>query len=442
MMRRLLVGAVALGLGVAGGVGGTVAGATPSGPRWVRELGNRWYQVGNGVAVDAAGNAYVVGETARTFPGSPTPSAGGDDAFLVKYNSRGKRLWTRQFGSGQSEGAYAVAVDALGNVDVVGTTDGTPAGSADNNAGHDDVFVSRFTADGDAAWTHLLGRSDTENGFAVAGDAAGSIYVAGYSYERLPGAPEPFGGGSIDAFIAKYDTVGNVAWVHQIGTTGNEYATGLAATPGGGVDVAGWTNGSFTGATQNKGQTDIYLAHFDDDGTRAWLTDVGTKTFDNGNAVAVDSAGNAFVAGWTGALPGTPGDQDVVVMEFDAGGALLRTTTLGSTQGDEARGIAVDDADNVYVAGRTAGTLPGSLDPSAGGGDAFVARLTPGAGSHLRTVWIHQLGSAQGDEAMAITATPNGTATAVGYSAGTLPGSPRPYAGMDDLFVAQYRRGG
>ena len=192
--------------------------------------------------------------------------------------------------------AYAVAVDALGNVDVVGTTEGTPAGSADTNAGHDDVFVSRFTADGDAVWTHLLGGPDTEDGFAVAGDAAGSVYVAGYSYERLPGAPEKFGGGSIDAFVAKYDTGGNVAWVHQIGTTGNEYANGLAVTPGGGVDVAGWTNGSFAGAT-NKGQTDFYLAHFDDDGTRAWLSDAGTKTFDDGNAVAVDSAGNAFVAG-------------------------------------------------------------------------------------------------------------------------------------------------
>ncbi|HEX4492093.1 MAG TPA: SBBP repeat-containing protein [Acidimicrobiia bacterium] len=436
------MGALVLGLGVAGAVGGTAAGAAPSGPRWVNELGTRWYQAGLGVAVDAANNEYVVGETQRTFPGSPTPSVGNDDAFLLKFNARGKRLWTRQFGSGAQDGAYAVAVDGLGNVDVVGTTGGTPSGSPENNAGHDDVFVSRFTADGDAVWTHLLGGPSTENGFAVAGDATGSVYVAGYTYDRLPGAPEALHGDSIEAFVAKYDTAGNVAWVHLIGTSGNEYADGLAVTPGGGVDVAGWTNGSFAGAAKNKGQTDVFVAHFDDDGTRSWITDAGTKTFDVGNALAVDSAGNAFVAGWTGALPGTPGDQDALVMEFDAGGALLRTTQLGSNHSDQAKGIAVDDADDVFITGSTAGTLPGSLESSAGDSDAFVARLDPGAGSRLRTAWVHQLGSAADDSAYAIAATPEGVATTVGISEGALPGSRRGYAGGDDLFVAQYGRHG
>ena len=126
-------------------------------------------------------------------------------------------------------------------------------------------------------------------------------------------------------------------------------------------------------------------------------------------------------------------------MEFDAGGRLLRTTQLGSSQGDEARGIAVDDADNVYIAGHTAGTLPGSLDPSAGTNDAFVARLTPGVGSHFRTVWVHQLGSDHDDFGMGIAATANGTATTVGLTGGTLPGSPRVYAGVSDLFVARVR---
>src|SRR5262245_2712745 len=143
---------------------------------WSRQFGSVPVQQeeGTGVATDQTG-VYVVGWTLGILPGQT--SAGDTDAFIRKYDFNGNVLWTRQFGSPAQDFAYAVAVDGTG-VYVVGETQGNiVTGTAGTGA---DAFIRRYDANGTAVWTRQFGSVDTDTAYGVATDGTG-IYVTGIS---------------------------------------------------------------------------------------------------------------------------------------------------------------------------------------------------------------------------------------------------------------------
>src|SRR5262245_7281702 len=155
--------------------------------------------------------------------------------------------WTSQFGSSGSDYANGVAVDAAG-IYVVGYSSGVmPSGSlpANTNKGGYDPFVSKFTSAGAMAWTSQFGSSsgsDYANGVAV--DASG-VYVAGRTSGTLPGQTSA---GGVDALVRKFDSAGSVVWTRQFGSSGSDYANGVAANAAG-VYVAGYTTDAVPGQT-------------------------------------------------------------------------------------------------------------------------------------------------------------------------------------------------
>jgi hypothetical protein len=118
--------------------------ASPSASAWTRQFGTRQADEVQAVALDGSGNAYVVGWTFGTLPGQA--SAGTLDAFVRKVDPGGNELWTRQFGSWDSDFARSVAVGPYGDVYVVGETDGTLPGQ--HSAGGRDAFIRRYDPDG------------------------------------------------------------------------------------------------------------------------------------------------------------------------------------------------------------------------------------------------------------------------------------------------------
>ncbi len=131
------------------------------------------YDEASGVAVDAHGNVLVVGYTDGALPGQK--SAGWRDAFVRKYDPNGKELWTRQFGSTEDDTAFGVAVDAQGNVLVVGETYNVLP--AHKSAGRRDIFVRKYDPNGKELWTQQFGSMGYDGAFGVAVDAQGNVLV-------------------------------------------------------------------------------------------------------------------------------------------------------------------------------------------------------------------------------------------------------------------------
>jgi hypothetical protein len=329
---------------------------------WIRQLGTNNVDRGWRIATDVAGNAFITGYTYGALGGS---HAGGDDAFVAKYDIAGNLAWTRQLGTSTSDGGYDAATDGTGNVFITGYTNGS-LGSP--NAGSWDGFVAKYDGTGHLAWTRQFGRVSSDISRSIATDSGGNVFVYGSTEGALGGA----NAGGSDGFVAKYDTAGNMAWIRHFGTSSEETCRGIATDLSGNVFITGSTSGALAGAS--AGGSDAFVAKYNAAGDLLWARQLGTSEDDNSWGITTDSEGNAFITGASdGALGGAnAGGTDAFVAKYDTAGDLLWTYQIGTSSDDLGRNIAADLTGAVYFTGYTYGAIGG---PNAGQADAFIIKL-------------------------------------------------------------------
>jgi hypothetical protein len=400
---------------------------------WTKQFGGGSDTEAYTTATDADGNLYVVGYTDQGLDGNPR--VGSPDAFLVKYDRYGKRLYTREWAAAAGARATGVALDASGNVYVAGNTYGGLDGNV--KTGVVDVFITKFDPAGNRHTWQLGAAGAYTFATGVALDAGGNVYLAGYTNVGLDGNTQA---GIQDLFVTKFDPAGNHhTW--QLGAAGAEtYGKGVAVDSSGNVYVAGYTYGGLDGNTKS-GIYDLFVTQYDPAGNHhTWqLGAAGANTY--GTGVALDASGNVYVAGYTnGALDGNTrtGDYDFLVTKYDPAGNH-HTWQLGAAGAyTNATGVALDVDGNVYVAGYTYGGLDGNTQ--AGAADAFITKYDP-AGSHVTS----QLGVAGGSYTYAtgIALDASGHVYVAGFTYGALDGNALMSTnGNADSFVAKYDTNG
>ena len=294
----------------AGGADAFLAKYDSSGNQvWLKQFGGSADDIGSAVAVDGSGNSYVTGYTTGTLPGEI--ASGMDDAFLAKYDSSGNQVWLRQFGTPAQDDGTAVAVDASGNIYATGYTTGVLAGSA--NAGGDDAYLVKYDSSGNVLWARQFGSSGDDDAMGLAVDASGNALVTGGTSGDLGGTGNA---GAFDVFLAKYDSSGAQTWLTQFGTAKDEEANAVAVDAAGNSFVTGYAVGNLSGA--NAGGMDAFVSEIDPAGKRVWVSQFGTSSDDGGKGVTVDGNGNALVAGYTyGGLNGAnAGKGDAFLAKF------------------------------------------------------------------------------------------------------------------------------
>jgi beta-propeller repeat-containing protein len=346
--------------------------------------------------------------------------------------------WSSYLGGANADYGRAVAADSAGNVYVTGYTYSSdfPAASGFDAAlgGATDAFVTKVGVSGSVLlWSTYLGGSADDHGYAISVDAVGDAYVAGDTESSdFPSAGNTRGG-SKDAFVAKLDPAGALAWSSYLGGSGSvDVAWGIAVDPGGGVTVVGHTDspnfptaGGFDAAL--SGGDDGFVTRVSAAGNLVWSSFLGGNSDDFAYAVAVDAGGDAYVTGYTlsSDFPSTGGfdtslggTQDAFVTKVDVGGSSLAWSSfLGGSMSDTGRGVAVDSAGNVYVTGDTTSTnfpTTGGFDTLLDGAlDAFVAKVDA-SGSLL--AWSSFLGGLNSESGSAVTVDAAGGVEVVGYT--------------------------
>jgi len=304
---------------------------------WVRTAGGKGYDYGHGIAVDNHGDIVVTGAVVGDshFGEVEVPNAPGSHVFCAKYDSGGKLLWVKTSnttGKSSSNNGHGIITDAQNNIYIGGACSGTAqfGGKEMSLAKGQAAFVLKLNAQGEAQWVSTAAGEPSCLVHEITADASGRVWVAGMFKGKATFGSETFtttGDKDSDAFIAHYDTEGELQWVRVGQGPAIDYGLGVTTDGKGHSFLTGEFMETFKlagGTLQSRGATDIYLAGFDPKGTLEWLTQVGGPKGDNAYTMVCDPTGALLFAGAC-VGPADFGDKKVeATRNADAYGAKLR----------------------------------------------------------------------------------------------------------------------
>lgn len=356
-------------------------------------------------------------------------------------------IYSTYFGGSDGDGAIHMKVDRFGNTYLVGSTFSpdfpTTSAAYDRLCGTDgsclfgDAFVTKLNPEGtEIVYSTYLGGSDEDVGSKIAVDPEGNAYISGVTissdFPTTPNAPQPYFGGKPegcvlwetgicgDVFVAKISANGSeLVYSTYLGGAGGDHPGGIAVDGSGQAYVTGYTNsqdfplfrayqGTCLGccvgcAPASEGDwliTDAFVTKVNATGT-AWVysTYLGGSYSDDSEGMAVDSSGNAYVAGSScspdfpvvnAIQPLYPGGCAATMEKFSPEGDLVYSTYFDAAWG---AAIVLDRFGNIYVTGGTSCTLPttpGAFQAACSGSDfdAFVAKFNPNGSKLLYCTYL------------------------------------------------------
>lgn len=322
-----------------------------------------------------------------------------------------------QIGSTADDVATDSARDGTGNLYVTGHTFSALDGNV--NAGVRDIFVAKYDSTGSNSGTAWqIGTSNSETDSRIAVDLSGNVYLA---WQVIYVSPK--NGNNSDIQVAKYDSTGKQAWIQTFGSKTHDYLGDIAVDSAGNVYVAGFTSGAIGNNTYGGGY-DYYLVQHTSAGRQKWTVQSGLAGDEKINALALDQAGNIYVTGQMGTNP--------FVHKFSTAGAAQWSNhvILNAQHQGYGSAIAIDGQGNAVIAG--------SIDLGTGGlNDLFAAKYGPSG----TAVWPAQyLGSGSPDDVRAVAIDPAGSIFIAGHTAAGFDGNR--HSGGSDIFVAKFGAGG
>jgi len=315
--------------------------------QWARTWGGEDFygDGGHGAAIDGSSCIYIAGSFGGTVDFDPGPgvdehtSKGGGDIFLSKFDSNGEFLWARTWGGGNifADFGNGVTIDGTGNAYVMGgfwgNVDFDPGPGVDKHKsnGAMDLFLSKLDSNGEFQWARTWGGVNLDKGYGVAIDGSGNAYITGYfqstvDFDPGAGVDEHAANGYNDIFLSKVDSNGEFQWARTWGGVNDDQGGGVAIDGSGNAYVTGtffdaidFDPGPGVDEHAANGYNDIFLTKFDSNGGFLWARTWGWDNMDEGNGVATDGSGNAYITG------NFCGDVD-----FDPGPAVDEHTSNGN----------------------------------------------------------------------------------------------------------------
>ena len=311
-------------------------------------------------------------------------------------------LWSTYYGGSALDNGSAIATDGSGNAYITGYTSSV-SGIATSGAylttltGSTDAYIAKFTLAGSIVWATYYGGGG-EFGYAITLDATGNIYIAGNASSTTGVATSgaymsSYGGGSTDAFLAKFTNAGGITWATYFGGSNIDYGTCVTTDAFGHVYLGGETNSTTGIATSGAFQTafggsyDAFLAQFSSSGALQWSTYLGGSQQESGASVVTDAAGLVYFAGMDGGTPGLPTSGAYFTVPYVNSGFLIQFNSAGTRQwatyfGGNVNSLTLDGSGYLYLAGNVTTSAfvgtPGTYQSTAPGGVAngFLSKFS------------------------------------------------------------------
>jgi predicted SpoU family rRNA methylase len=300
--------------------------------------------------------------------------SGTTDAFIAKFNASGNMLWATYYGGSTDDSGQGITSDASGNILITGNSLSTNAIATTSayqttKDGYADAFIVKFNTNGTRIWATYYGGSDWDYGYGITTDTSGNIILLGNTSSVTAiasiGANQIANGGGDDIFIAKFNANGTRIWATYYGGNGDDYGYGITTDSSGNLIITGKTNSANAIATTGSYQTtfngnaDAFIAKFNVNGTRTWATYFGGSGFDYGYGIATDANGDISIAGQTsstnlistmGAFQTIQGGGtfDAFIAKFNTNGTLpVKLLSFNATLANEKVNCAWETASEI-----------------------------------------------------------------------------------------------
>ncbi|HEU4746382.1 MAG TPA: SBBP repeat-containing protein, partial [Anaerolineales bacterium] len=212
-----------------------------------------------------------------------------------------------------------IIIDGNGDMYVTGYSDGTWGNPIRSFSATPDAFVAKLSAQGILEWNTFLGGSGGDLGYGIALDSSGNVYVAGNSTSTWGNPLQPHIPSISEVFIARLDTNGNLVWNTFLGGPGTDEAREIAVR-GGNIYVAGRSDAAWGLVTTRpySGSMDAFVARLGTDGNLTWNSFLGGNEFDEAYGIVTDGNGAILVTGFSTGRPGFTGSWGNPIRAYTA----------------------------------------------------------------------------------------------------------------------------
>ncbi|OGF59551.1 MAG: hypothetical protein A2Y62_03670 [Candidatus Fischerbacteria bacterium RBG_13_37_8] len=288
---------------------------------WDKVFGGTLDDIPNALKQTTDGGYIIAGRT-QSF------SAGGFDYWVIKLDPAGNAVWQRNYGGTSDDLAYGIQQTTDGGYIVAGT-------SLSYTAGGYDVWILKLDSAGGVTWQRRYGGNGTEWPYAIINTSDGGYAVAGYESSYSPGGN--------DIWVLKLTSDGSISWQRAYGGTSAELALGINQTTDGGYIVAGRTE------SYGAGSVDFYVLRLDSLGNLVWNKALGGSSTDWAFSTVQTPDGGFVVVGRTDSFGA--GNADYWVVKFDSAGAIKWQKTFGGTSLDYAYSVQMANDGSILVGG-------------------------------------------------------------------------------------------
>ncbi|MDR1102047.1 MAG: S8 family serine peptidase, partial [Clostridiales bacterium] len=372
----------------------------------------------NSVAGTLDGGYVVVGEANRASDSVGYGNNGNYDAIIVKYDVDDNVVWTKNAGGGDNDSFYDVVAMSDGSIVAVGESDGASTSPGWGNNGDADAVIVKYNSAGGVVWSKNAGGDEYDAFRGVTETSDGGIIAVGIS--NSSSGPFPWGHYAVyDAIIVKYDSSGNMVWAHHAGGISIDAFEEVAAVNDGGCIAVGY---SFSTSTVpvwgNSGAVDGIIVRYAANGDVVWSKNIGGTGYDYFDSIAATVDGGFAVVGVSDGAPassawGNNGDNDAIIVKYDSAGNVLWAGNVGGANAEEFCGVAATSDGGAVAVGYSysESTLP-EWGRNVGADDVIVKYDAAGNASLAKNV------GGSGDEVFfAVAEIANGSYIAAGYAA-------------------------
>ncbi len=313
-----------------------------------KQFGTDKEDSGQDIVTYSSGEFVLAG---TTFGDLCSTNLGQSDGFIIKYDSTGKEIWEKQFGTKDKDRVWELEKDANGNLYAAGNTYGKINGE---KFGEQDMFIFKYDKNGNLLKSKVVGTDSTDYLSQIYIDENMNIYIAGNTKGKLGSQSY----GNWDYFIMKLDSNFNEIFTFQFGTDKRDYCRDFKIDKNGNIFICGYTMGNL--GRENIGLTDAFFAKYSKQGKLLKIWQFGTNQYDDVNCLLIDKNKNIYLAGTSfgNIVSENKGKEDVFLMKLDKGWNIIWEKQYGTVSWDEAWYIELIKSDTELV-------ISGSGNPDA-----------------------------------------------------------------------------